>query len=734
MITTTSPVLVLSDLTADFNNFSSQFSNYTSSNSAWQGNLTTQTSQTLIELCSSVGVFMQGRLLRAYEDSFSETAQNDDAIRAIAIMQGLRMSRKLPATLTASLTSTTGAGYPPLTQFTIAGQYYFNRTQLTLAANTATSVTLYEGKVVAYMLNGLGTPRQTFVSQEDSFTVSDQDVNVLINNTIINKALGGMWNYRSQAAFSDMTTADGRLLVVFGNSVFGSIPQTTDSVVIAYPITQGADANAQLLINKPVQNPNDSTLSGTVTSNPTGGASEQSTLAYKNLSAGSFGTYNSAVTQAQYQSLVGTYPGIVDAYVQAQRDIDPSNLQWMNVMRISALTTSPWTIQQKTDFLNYVQSVSMYSSYFVWQDPVAVVNNVSVDVYCYNTAVLSNTQAACVSAIQAMFAPQPGILMTNFYTSDLESVCKAAGQGSVAYVIVTAPTEPMIVAGSPSASGANSGSTTNTTTAAQVIQASSQLPAGVYVYGVGYLNAAGVPVIPSTWVYPNVTGTNTQEVQLTWPAITGATAYFVWGRTVTGIGVLETLDTAGNYYTALLSKFSFSVTAMNNPDLAAYAEVTVHYTVAAGSAATGERLWMTLNYYGAGNQLLAGMVPQMLQTYDGGDDIITFPVNKVTGGAYATVILQLGPNDEQQGYGNIVAVMSIDIVNLVASGPISNFSYVDNGTQSVGTAHDSTGNVITPPTPGSSGAAPVSVVQYNTLGTLTVNTYYASRQQHIQNT
>ncbi|MDN3040695.1 hypothetical protein P2L35_13425, partial [Enterococcus faecium] len=69
--------LVLADLTADVDQFVSQFQNYLTTIPSWQGTLTTMTSETLIELAASVGAFAQGRIIRAAEDCFAETAQSD---------------------------------------------------------------------------------------------------------------------------------------------------------------------------------------------------------------------------------------------------------------------------------------------------------------------------------------------------------------------------------------------------------------------------------------------------------------------------------------------------------------------------------------------------------------------------------------------------------------------------------------------------------------------------------
>lgn len=524
--------LVLSDTTLDFDQFVSQFATYLVTKPTWKGTLTTQTSQTLIELVSAVGAFMQGRLTRAFEDSFSETAQSDDAIRSITQMQGLRMSRKLPSAMPVTLSSTIDVTLPPLTQFTAGGQYYFCKEQLTLVSGVAqTNIELYEGLVQTYQMSGAGGNRQTFLSEEDSFTVSDQDVHVYINNTEIPKSLGTLWNYADLPAYADLTTSDGRLLVVFGSEQFGTVPLTTDVVTIQYPITSGADGSNQTLIGKNVAVTGLSQVSGVVTSNPTGGGDEPPIQTYKNLSSGAFGTYSSAVTKSQYLATVGVYPGVVDSVTQAQRDIDTMALEWMNVIRVSALTLTPWSQAQIRSFTDYLQTVTMYAPRFLWQDPIAVPRDVEITVYCFNTAILSDIQSAVELALANLFSIRPGILMTNFYISDLTDTAKAAGAGAVSYVTVQNPIDPMIVT-----------LPLSPTLDFTLISGAGTLGPLVYAYAVTSTNADGEEGPPANWVFPQITDKhNIWAVKLDWKPLQETVTYKVYGRSAAGIGLLATV-------------------------------------------------------------------------------------------------------------------------------------------------------------------------------------------------
>ena len=532
-------VYTLSDLSQDFDQFVNQFQVALSTQSAWQGNLTTQTSQTLTELVSAVGTLNQGRIIRASEDAFSQTAQSDDAILTIAQMQGLRLTRYLPASAPVVMTSPTTVSLSPLSQFTVAGSPFFNRDAITLVANIPTTVTLFQGTVKQVVIAGLGTDRQFYVTPEDSFTVSDQDVIVQVNSITIDKSFGVLWNFDGLPGFADVSTFDGRAMFIFGNAggvsgQFGTIPQVNDVVTITYVVTTGVDGNSLQTSGKTVTTAGFPLIQGVMQTNPTGGASDKQIVAYKNVAAGSFGTYESAVTKNQYTALVATYPGIVDAVTQAQREIDPNDLRWMNIIRVSALTTSSWTQAQIQDFLTYLQKITMYSGYFLWQEAIPVPRIVDVDVYIYNSADPTAVKLNSTTALTNLFAPRPGLLMTDFYDYDLKETIANANPGLISYVKVNAPTSDMIVTAPPSPP------ITYT-----LLPGGGELGELVYAYSISstvqYTDSDGNVTtevgIPQNWVFPQViTNVANYAIQLAWEGVDNATQYQVWGRAVTTAG------------------------------------------------------------------------------------------------------------------------------------------------------------------------------------------------------
>lgn len=520
----------ITDNTIDFQQFVNQLQTALEDQGTWRGNLTTQTSMALIQLAATLGTFDLAKITRYYEDAFPDTVQSDSAIRAIAVMQGQRLNRKLPASVQVEISSTQDVSVNAYTQFTVGGASFFNRDQLDLVANTPTTVSLFEGSISGHALTGLGTDLQAFVSVESEFTVSDQDVVVVLNGNILPKAFGGLWNYKGEPAYSDLTHSDGRLLIQFGSGTYGSVPGVNDALVIVYAVTNGASGNNIQTLGKQVVAAGFATVRGDCLTTPTGGADERPPLAYKNVESSAFGTYASAVTKAQYQSTINAYPGIVDAITQSQREINQMDPRWMNVIRVSALTSSPWTEQQKRGFESYAQGVSMYSPVFVWNDPIAVSWDVELEVYCFNTALLTEVRTQVELGIQRMFEIQRGLLQTNFYESDLINAAFNAAPGDVSYVKVISPVADMIVTApeSPQAE-------------AVVTPGLGLLPALVYAYGISVVNSAGEEGPPSKWVFPRVREGVIAAITLSWPEVKGASAYKVYGRAAGSIGFLDSV-------------------------------------------------------------------------------------------------------------------------------------------------------------------------------------------------
>jgi hypothetical protein len=219
----------------------------------------------------------------------------------------------------------------------------------------------------------------------------------------------------------------------------------------------------------------------------------------------------------------------------------------MNVMRVSALTNSPWLLAQRNAYITYLQSQTMYSTRFLWQDPIPVPRDISLSVYCFNAvASLGEIEGKVTKAIQQLFAARPGLLLTNFFESDLISAAKNAAPNQISYVLVNSPTTPMWVT-----------APTPPTITPTVLPTGGTLPASVYAYAVsvntpGPSGATDVGT-PTNWVFPQVvSGSNTSSIVLNWNdarAYADVLNYVVWGRLSNMTQILATLGPTVNTWT-----------------------------------------------------------------------------------------------------------------------------------------------------------------------------------------
>lgn len=545
--------LIISDMSMDFDQFVSDFESYLQKKGSWKGNLTTMTGQTLIELVAALGTFDQTKINRAFQDCFAETAISDSAIRACAVMQGVRMTRRLPAQIEVELTAPRGLVIPAYSQFQCAGYSFFNREAFKFLGgeeDTVTlTVTMYQGEVVIYEITGNGTNLQAWVSSEDNFVVSDRDVKVEINDEEIPVSYAGLWNYKNQPACQDLTTSTGRLIIHFGTNemsavrssdlteiepiTYGTVPGINDTVRITYCTTEGASGNNYITLDNTVTIDGYDDVEGTALTNPRYGSAEKSTLTYKNNTASSFGTYGSAVTKAQYSAIVNTYPGVIDTITQAQREINPGDLQYMNVIWVTGVTTEPWNATQKQEFCKWCEKQSMYSTRFVWVDAEEVPREISMRVYCFNSAVLTTVEDNVKRAIFDLFKARPGILMTNIYRSDIINAALKS-DANISYVTLEEPTVDFIV--TPPTSPLLSFKINNEA-------GGKNFEPAQYAYCVTLVNNDGIESTKDNWVHPLVTeDMKNPTITLSWYDDPSAKEYRIYGRIAERAGYMATVQ------------------------------------------------------------------------------------------------------------------------------------------------------------------------------------------------
>lgn len=517
----------LSKIQPDRDDLVAQLGTSLEGKSAWKDRVVSSTGQTLIDFTAAVGAYSQYSIESAYQEVWPESAKNADSQYAAANYAGLRYNRKQPAHVSVSLAVVVPATIPAFSQWVINGTYWFNRTAMALTS-TLTSYTLFQGKVVDTTINGIGTDHQAYVTAEKDFVVSNSDVIVEINGGAIQTVFRGLWTLPSQPGCQHFTLPNGACVILFGNDNFGSKPGVNDSVRIRYVTTYGADGNNLGVLDQDCMLISDPTIKGKATSSATGGANQTDPFQYKNITPAIFGTHDAAVTPAQYKALPMQYPGVQDAQVYAQREINPKALTWMNNMKVVLLTSAPFSGADWQGFVDFMQSRTMFKCQFIRQDPVAVPLNVDIDVFCSNFSNLTEIKNKVITAITALFAPRRGILGFDTYRSDIERVVDFADK-NIEYMVLKNPSTDLVL------------SSLNVFAPTLTRQSGGTIPAGSYDYGISVVSAFGGETAPANWT-TIVAGSGSNKFKIDWLAVGNATAYKIWGRTSGSYGLLATVS------------------------------------------------------------------------------------------------------------------------------------------------------------------------------------------------
>lgn len=508
--------LNLSNVHPDQEDIRIQLEQYLSNTDSWKGVVTSQTGQGILNMVAAVGAFAQAKIRRKFEDSFQETVVSDRAAYAISHMQGVRLTRKLPASITVNLKSASlSQTIPAYTVFQGAGAFFFNREAIFLLADTPASVTLFEGNVLRYSMPGLDQAYAMFVSSESAYTVSDVDVEVLLNDAPMARHTGGLWQAEGQLGFVDSTLPEGKLMLQFGNLKYGGQPGTNDMLYITYVTTNGADANSLDCLGKGVTCPSYTTVSGSFISNPIGGANERPALEYKNVASPTFGTFNSAIVKQQYITTALSFPGVVDVITFAQREVNPTALEWMNLIKIVLYTSSAWDDFMRQEFLDFMHANSAYSPRFFLEYPQAEPVDINIDIFCYNWVNSTQAKLNATAAIQALFDPRVGMLNYDLHLSDIINAAKDSDPG-IEYVILNKPTNDVLISGSPVPAPVLT-----------LVPNGGNLPSDTYYYGIQVTTDKGVI---ATRNLGKIVAPANSAIQIDWIPVTDAVSFQIYRK------------------------------------------------------------------------------------------------------------------------------------------------------------------------------------------------------------
>ncbi len=525
----------LSTLTVDYNQSKSQLQTILqNSPSEWKAVLPTETGDTIVSLVATIHATAQQSVLRAAQDVYPDTAVADSAIYAAASMQGVRINRKLPASITVEFSSEVDATLSPFTTINGANTFWFNRDVITIPAGSGSTLpavvsTLYQGLVNTAVVQGLGSDSQLWVSPELGFFVSDLDTQVRINGVAIQRYTNNLWD-TAGSGYLDKTLASGAFAAEFGNGVDGSKPEVSDIVTIDYVVTNGAAGNSVNALNKQFSVSSNANVFCRAIANPTGGSDQTPALRYKNIAAYSFGTFNSAVVRGQYQTTILQYPGVQDGIIFAQKDVNASDPRWMNLMQVSVLPQPgvEFGNVEVTNLIRWLEERTQFSGRFIYVPPEEVISNVEVSLFCFSWASLEIAESAARNAITTFF--NSALLNYDITLSDLYNVIQSSYSG-IEYIEIITPTSALVV----------STPALQAPTLVNSFNVAGALTVGSYAYGVGYTTALGQVVLPKQISYAVIPNSSVNRITVNFQGNPAAVSYQVYGRGKGTWGVIANL-------------------------------------------------------------------------------------------------------------------------------------------------------------------------------------------------
>lgn len=441
--------LKLSQSQPDFEALVLQLQIFLNSRATWSDLLTSSTGETLIEMMAAVGTFNQFAIEIAAREGFLDTAVRESSIYAITRMLGVRIGRKSPAGCDVTLTRVGDLTYsrllPRFTQFTVNGQKFFNRFPIQFDQGQATSIgKLYEGQLKIQNIPATSQAFTEIYLNEPGFTVSNSDVEVAVINNVSgtgdywDQIDDGIWTAAAQdKVYYDATSGTGDAILAFGDGYSGQLPSIGNTIQISYIVTTGSVGNNGGA-NFEIKCVDFADISGISTSKITGGSDQKTPAYYKAMAPHIARAKKRAVAPMDYKAITSDYPGVVAAAIQAQKDIAPGDLRWMNVVRIcllpqvgDSLSETEWA-DFKIWFKKRCHTAVEIQSY----DPKKIVVDLELVLALNSSANPTEVVPLAEANIRALFAREINTLGKRIAVSD---IVEAARINGVDYVQISNP-------------------------------------------------------------------------------------------------------------------------------------------------------------------------------------------------------------------------------------------------------------------------------------------------------
>lgn len=345
----------LSKTSIDFNELVAELESDLKTRDSFKALFPGETSKVFTEHGAGITALMLYHIHSATQNAFFPTAFSKQAVYALAASLGRPPRRKLGAELEVEVTvNTTLASFvtlPKFSRFSGRGLEWYTTEDYVIPAGPAgqtLNITLRQGERITDSFSASGNANQRIEIGED-FNVDELYLEVRVNGTLYTKNGSSLLNAGAgDTVYAEQTASNGRVLVLFGNNVIGSIPTLGNTIEISYANTKGSTSNSSI-IGDTFQYLDVFDIGGGTllelalqsTSSSTGGSDEETIDQVKNVAPKVYAANRRAVRRDDYlgfllSSTGSTAGNVWGEYEEAIQKAN-ANLTMMNKAYVSAI-------------------------------------------------------------------------------------------------------------------------------------------------------------------------------------------------------------------------------------------------------------------------------------------------------------------------------------------------------------------------------------------------------------
>lgn len=413
------------------------------SNYVWSDKDKSRLSIFMVDALAGISEVNQNYIVFAIREAFIRKARRSSSVLAGARFLGQTLNRRVGSSVTVTLrnNSVVPKTIAEFSQFNIGSQFFYNTESMNLAPNETKKLRLKQGtiRVKQFPLATVDLDFPEIILGIPGFNVSMEDLMVYSQHP----AGGPVVNYaeldttifqakQNEAIYIHSTTDNGDVSLVFGNGRFGRRLDATHNLYVRYILTTGESGNISTAGIR-VRFAADDAITGATDEPSVGGSEPQDADTLKLYSPYVFESRGDLIRQKHWVGNIGNYPDVADVVVQSQRDIDPSDRELMNVVRVCILpkSTSSWgggnpnpRSAQWLKWLDWVESKKPAHITIQTYNPEKIPTDIVIEAYVFQDQQRGEWETKLNQAVADFFARKPGTLGRKLEPSDLDDLCK----------------------------------------------------------------------------------------------------------------------------------------------------------------------------------------------------------------------------------------------------------------------------------------------------------------------